>query len=259
MRAQWRPGAASDGQGLFSHLPAIIPPPNGRTNHSVVICNQGDCSLPEVSVLERPTNFPPFHIFRPARLPALPPCRPPRSDYPPTVPSPTMVNTNPLKNLKSLADPQKRKANSMPGDGVATRPVKRRASKACQCCRSRKVRCNVTEHGAPCTNCRLDEVECIVSESRRKKRVLSFVLKSTADRVRKWNKDGEAPQKALLRQPASSSAGSKAAMSRKIASRTSLPLQASQPRSRDVDDGHVPHSICESLFSYQHLGMKLME
>jgi hypothetical protein len=34
------------------------------------------------------------------------------------------------------------------------------------------VRCNVTEHGAPCTNCRLDEVECIVSESRRKKLVI---------------------------------------------------------------------------------------
>ncbi|KXL49440.1 MAG: hypothetical protein FE78DRAFT_76324 [Acidomyces sp. 'richmondensis'] len=47
--------------------------------------------------------------------------------------------------------------------------VKRRASKACQCCRARKVRCNVVEHGAPCTNCRLDEVECIVSESKRKK------------------------------------------------------------------------------------------
>jgi Fungal Zn(2)-Cys(6) binuclear cluster domain len=80
---------------------------------------------------------------------------------------------NPLKNLKSLADPQKRKANSLPGDGASARPVKRRASKACQCCRSRKVRCNVTEHGAPCTNCRLDEVECIVSESRRKKCVSS--------------------------------------------------------------------------------------
>ncbi|KAH9838957.1 C6 transcription factor (Ctf1B) [Teratosphaeria destructans] len=48
--------------------------------------------------------------------------------------------------------------------------VKRRASKACQCCRARKVRCNVVEHGAPCTNCRLDEVECIVSESKRKKK-----------------------------------------------------------------------------------------
>ena len=47
--------------------------------------------------------------------------------------------------------------------------TKRRAAKACQCCRARKVRCNVTEHGAPCTNCRLDEVECVVSEGRRKR------------------------------------------------------------------------------------------
>jgi hypothetical protein len=71
--------------------------------------------------------------------------------------------------------PPKRKANQVGLDGHATgRSVKRRASKACQCCRSRKVRCNVTEHGAPCTNCRLDEVECIVSESRRKKSVSHF-------------------------------------------------------------------------------------
>ena len=53
-----------------------------------------------------------------------------------------------------------------------TKSVKRRASKACQCCRARKVRCNVVEHGPPCTNCRLDEVECIVSESKRKKYVI---------------------------------------------------------------------------------------
>ncbi|KAK4981863.1 hypothetical protein LTR66_009641, partial [Elasticomyces elasticus] len=62
-------------------------------------------------------------------------------------------------------------------DGIRpTKSVKRRASKACQCCRARKVRCNVVEHGAPCTNCRLDEIECIVSESKRKK---------------KWSKPGE--------------------------------------------------------------------
>jgi hypothetical protein len=160
-----------------------------------------------------------------------------------------MANSiNPLKNLKSLADPQKRKANSMPGDGTGTRPVKRRASKACQCCRSRKVRCNVTEHGAPCTNCRLDEVECIVSESRRKKYHPKASLPSPLNGARKWNKDGDAPHaKPLLRQPQSSSASSKA-MSRKIASRTTLPL-ASQPRSRDVEDGHVPHSICSSFGS----------
>jgi hypothetical protein len=70
--------------------------------------------------------------------------------------------------------PPKRKATTAGLDGNPTgRSVKRRASKACQCCRARKVRCNVTEHGAPCTNCRLDEVDCIVSESRRKKLVHS--------------------------------------------------------------------------------------
>ncbi|KAK4547409.1 hypothetical protein LTR36_001065 [Oleoguttula mirabilis] len=60
-----------------------------------------------------------------------------------------------------------------------TKSVKRRASKACQCCRSRKVRCNVVEHGAPCTNCRLDEVECIVSESKRKKKWTTNEIGST--------------------------------------------------------------------------------
>ncbi|KAK3619244.1 hypothetical protein LTR56_024164 [Elasticomyces elasticus] len=61
-------------------------------------------------------------------------------------------------------------AGLKPGSMRPAKSVKRRASKACQCCRSRKVRCNVVEHGAPCTNCRLDEVECIVSESKRKKK-----------------------------------------------------------------------------------------
>lgn len=68
------------------------------------------------------------------------------------------------------------------------RAVKRRASKACQCCRSRKgkalsygegvqrlhsiVRCDVVESGVPCTNCRLDEVDCCVSDSKRRKKSL---------------------------------------------------------------------------------------
>ncbi|PGH18721.1 hypothetical protein AJ80_04374 [Polytolypa hystricis UAMH7299] len=63
----------------------------------------------------------------------------------------------------------KRKATTagLPG---TTRPVKRRASKACCCCRARKVRCDVVENGSPCTNCRLDEVECVVTESKRRKK-----------------------------------------------------------------------------------------
>jgi hypothetical protein len=65
--------------------------------------------------------------------------------------------------------PAKRKA---PAAGLAAsgRSVKRRASRACHCCRSRKVRCDVVESGTPCTNCRLDEVECMVSDSKRRKR-----------------------------------------------------------------------------------------
>ncbi|KAI9839841.1 MAG: hypothetical protein M1819_000031 [Sarea resinae] len=68
---------------------------------------------------------------------------------------------------------QKRSASAagLNANSNNNRPVKRRASKACQCCRARKVRCNVVEHGAPCTNCRLDEVECVVTESKRRKKL----------------------------------------------------------------------------------------
>ncbi|OJD16511.1 hypothetical protein AJ78_03324 [Emergomyces pasteurianus Ep9510] len=63
----------------------------------------------------------------------------------------------------------KRKATAA-GIQSTSRPVKRRASKACCCCRARKVRCDVVENGSPCTNCRLDEVKCVVTESKRRKK-----------------------------------------------------------------------------------------
>lgn len=47
--------------------------------------------------------------------------------------------------------------------------TKRRAARACVSCRARKVRCDVVE-GAPCGNCRWDNVECVVQESRRRKK-----------------------------------------------------------------------------------------
>ncbi|KAK3327280.1 cutinase transcription factor 1 beta [Cercophora scortea] len=47
--------------------------------------------------------------------------------------------------------------------------TKRRAARACISCRARKVRCDVVE-GAPCGNCRWDEVPCEVQESRRRKK-----------------------------------------------------------------------------------------
>ncbi|KAJ5577809.1 uncharacterized protein N7459_006773 [Penicillium hispanicum] len=63
-----------------------------------------------------------------------------------------------------------KRKTSAAGLSVHNRPVKRRASKACCCCRARKVRCDVVENGSPCTNCRLDQVECIVTESKRRKK-----------------------------------------------------------------------------------------
>ncbi|KAH8891497.1 hypothetical protein GQ53DRAFT_823521 [Thozetella sp. PMI_491] len=50
-------------------------------------------------------------------------------------------------------------ASSVPGPASSGR--KRRAVRACLSCRSRKVRCNVIQQ-TPCTNCRLDEIECVV-------------------------------------------------------------------------------------------------
>ena len=69
----------------------------------------------------------------------------------------------------TVPPPMKRKQSAA---GIATsgRNVKRRASKACHCCRSRKVRCDVVESGIPCTNCRLDEVECLVTEGKRRRK-----------------------------------------------------------------------------------------
>ncbi|KND93926.1 Cutinase transcription factor 1 beta [Tolypocladium ophioglossoides CBS 100239] len=58
--------------------------------------------------------------------------------------------------------------------GAADAPqkiTKRRAARACVSCRARKVRCDVVE-GATCGNCRWDNVECIVQESRRRKKHL---------------------------------------------------------------------------------------
>ncbi|KAJ8612974.1 hypothetical protein MRB53_037182 [Persea americana] len=80
----------------------------------------------------------------------------------------TFVDTTPIKQERKTPNGVKRGAAAADAADKA-RAIKRRASKACQSCRTRKVRCNVVEHGAPCTNCRLDEVECIITESRRKR------------------------------------------------------------------------------------------
>jgi hypothetical protein len=65
---------------------------------------------------------------------------------------------------------------------VAPRPIskrrgKKRSSRACTTCRLRKVRCNIVAHGAPCSNCRHDEIECVLPLSRRQRYVPSVPFK----------------------------------------------------------------------------------
>ncbi|KIW87818.1 uncharacterized protein Z519_11402 [Cladophialophora bantiana CBS 173.52] len=46
--------------------------------------------------------------------------------------------------------------------------LSKRAPRACESCRSRKVRCDVTRTKTPCTNCRLDGKNCVVPASKRR-------------------------------------------------------------------------------------------
>lgn len=42
------------------------------------------------------------------------------------------------------------------------KPPRKRSRIACTWCRDRKVRCDASSHGTPCTNCELDQQECVV-------------------------------------------------------------------------------------------------
>ncbi|KAG5770227.1 hypothetical protein H9Q72_002801 [Fusarium xylarioides] len=57
----------------------------------------------------------------------------------------------------------KRKRDDQPPDSSS----KRAAPQACLSCRSRKVRCDVTIQGQPCTNYRLDNLGCVLGKPRR--------------------------------------------------------------------------------------------
>ncbi|KFX87522.1 hypothetical protein V490_08193 [Pseudogymnoascus sp. VKM F-3557] len=61
----------------------------------------------------------------------------------------------------------KRKARKL-GLNAKGQPIKRRALKACHICRSRKVRCDVVQHGVPCSNCQSGAIPCTVPETKHK-------------------------------------------------------------------------------------------
>lgn len=68
---------------------------------------------------------------------------------------------------KSDAGAKKRKQSTLDADGNP-KPVKKRASQACEICRSRKVRCD-SEKRHPCTNCADMGLVCHIPESKRRR------------------------------------------------------------------------------------------
>lgn len=54
----------------------------------------------------------------------------------------------------------------------------RRAPVACEWCHGRRVRCDVSWHGPPCTNCRLDCRSCSVRESKKRRRQVNVLYGS---------------------------------------------------------------------------------
>lgn len=79
-------------------------------------------------------------------------------------PSPTLEAPNSKIANRDTAtedktdDKSKKRAATGDNSDVPQKITKRRAARACVSCRARKVRCDVVE-GAPCGNCRWDNVE----------------------------------------------------------------------------------------------------
>lgn len=150
-------------------------------------------------------------------------------------------------SAKTVTDKTNKKRASPSGDSEQpTKVTKRRAARACVSCRARKVRCDVVE-GAPCGNCRWDNVECVVQESRRRKK--NLLTASTAGqpvsteaqlRCKTAASNPMGMSTADLRRPSSGSAIS-----------TSSIDGPSSFLSNSGLDNHVPHMIYQRS-GYRH-------
>ncbi|KAI2621728.1 transcription factor CTF1 [Hypoxylon sp. NC1633] len=182
----------------------------------------------------------------------MPPARSPAGladeSMDPPSPMPEDKATSPDSNAQS----KKRSASTSEPNGSA-KVTKRRAARACISCRSRKVRCDVVE-GAPCGNCRWDGVECIVQESRRRRKNLFHPSSSTA------SLNGTTPQAAeaqLRAKPANPIPIASAAVPLRRPSE--VPTQSSAAGNEVTTSGaildggvesHVPHLL------YQRSGLR---
>lgn len=90
------------------------------------------------------------------------------SDHTASTPSDADVDgaSEAATSSKATTGPKKRKPG-LDADGNP-KPVKKRASQACEICRSRKVRCD-SEKRHPCTNCADMGLNCQIPESKRRR------------------------------------------------------------------------------------------
>ncbi|KAL4885414.1 hypothetical protein BJY04DRAFT_214214 [Aspergillus karnatakaensis] len=72
-------------------------------------------------------------------------------------PSPEASNSDTsLTMQQSTPNPKPHKFDKL------NKPPRKRSRIACTWCRDRKVRCDAASHGVPCTNCELDQQQCVV-------------------------------------------------------------------------------------------------
>ncbi|KAL1960772.1 hypothetical protein VTO42DRAFT_6602 [Malbranchea cinnamomea] len=89
--------------------------------------------------------------------------------------------------------PEGRTTSLRPLDGAQPRhqehqpPPRKRARMACTWCRDRKVRCDVSIHGKPCTNCRLDRHECTLRPTAARGRAVENALMHKSSPAPKMN------------------------------------------------------------------------
>jgi hypothetical protein len=108
------------------------------------------------------------------------------------------------RTMNLSAQPETDEDNMQPQAPATTsghRMVRRRASRACHYCRAKKIKCSVVKSGSPCNTCRLDEVECLVSMVRRKRR--PRVAGVLVDRPSAESQDGQRHWDILKQLPAS--------------------------------------------------------
>ncbi|KAK2794142.1 hypothetical protein FQN52_009224 [Onygenales sp. PD_12] len=139
----------------------------------------------------------------------------------------------------------KRNAEAAGLDAPDAKVNRKRAAKACRSCRSRKVRCSVSEHGVPCYNCKLDELECVVPERKRptrtakRQRSLGAVISEAVLRMDRTSSDpGDSPGE-------STQAGSQCGWDKSLRSPYDTDIFATSSPSSLQHSGPEENAACE--------------